>query len=149
MKVPFYGHVKQYHAIKEEIDSNIQRVLESGQYVMGPMLERFEQELADYHGMKYAVGVGNGTDALWLTFLALGIGPGDECVTTTNTFFATAEAIWIANATAVFVDSDPRTNCIDPSRIAAAITPKTKTRAQVLIYGHCAEMKQRRSSTTT
>ena len=63
---------------------------------MGPMLERFEQELAAYHGMKYAVGVANGTDALWLTFLALGIGPGDECVTTTNTFFAIAEAIWIA-----------------------------------------------------
>ena len=119
MKVPFYGHVKQYQAIKEDIDSNVRLVLESGQYVMGPMLERFEQELAGYHGMKYAVGVGNGTDALWLTFLALGIGPGDECVTTTNTFFATAEAIWIANATAIFVDSDSRTNCIDPSRIEA------------------------------
>jgi dTDP-4-amino-4,6-dideoxygalactose transaminase len=141
MKVPFYGHVKQYHAIKEEIDSNIQLVLESGQYVMGPMLERFEQEFADYHGMKYAAGVANGTDALWLTFLALGIGPGDECVTTTNTFFATAEAIWIANATAVFVDSDPRTNCIDPSRIEAAITPKTKALVPVHLYGQCADMK--------
>jgi dTDP-4-amino-4,6-dideoxygalactose transaminase len=141
MKVPFYGHVKQYHAIKKEIDSNIQLVLESGQYVMGPMLERFEQELAGYHGMKYAVGVGNGTDALWLTFLALGIGPGDECVTTTNTFFATAEAIWIAKATAVFVDSDSRTNCIDPSRIEAAITPKTKALVPVHQYGQCADMK--------
>src|SRR5690348_10941473 len=140
MKVPFYGHVKQYQAIKDEIDSNIQLVLESGQYVMGPMLERFEQELADYHGMKFAVGVANGTDALWLTFLALGIGPGDECVTTTNTFFATAEAIWIANATAVFVDSDPRTNCIDPSRIEAAITPKTKAIVPVHLYGQCADM---------
>src|SRR6476660_1942235 len=108
---------------------------------MGPMLERFERELADYHGMKFAVGVANGTDALWLTFLALGIGPGDECVTTTNTFFATAEAIWIANATAVFVDSDPRTNCIDPSRIEAAITPKTKALVPVHLYGQCADMK--------
>jgi dTDP-4-amino-4,6-dideoxygalactose transaminase len=90
MKVPFYGHVKQYHSVKAEIDARMAEVLESGQYVMGPMLKRFEQELAAYHGMKYAVGVGNGTDALWLTFLALGIGPGDECITTTNTFFATA-----------------------------------------------------------
>ena len=108
MKVPFYGHVRQYHNIKKEIDANMQEVLESGQYVMGPMLKRFEKELAAYHGMKHAIGVGNGTDALWLAFMALGIGPGDECITTTNTFFATAEAIWIAGATAVFVDSDPQ-----------------------------------------
>lgn len=141
MTVPFYGHVQQYHNIKSEIDTNIREVLESGQYVMGPMLKRFERELAEYHGMKYAAGVGNGTDALWLTFLALGIGPGDECVTTTNTFFATAEAIWIANATAVFVDSDARTNCIDPSRIEAAITPKTRALVPVHLYGQCADMK--------
>src|SRR5581483_2010139 len=141
MNVSFYGHVRQYHNIKAEIDANIQEVLESGQYVMGPMLKRFEQELADYHGMKYAVGVGNGTDALWLTFLALGIGPGDECITTTNTFFATAEAIWIAGATVVFVDSDPKTNCIDPASIEAAITPKTKAIVPVHLYGQCADMK--------
>ncbi|HEY2018810.1 MAG TPA: DegT/DnrJ/EryC1/StrS family aminotransferase, partial [Bryobacteraceae bacterium] len=141
MNVGFYGHVRQYHNIKSEIDANIQEVLESGQYVMGPMLKRFEKELAAYHGTKYAVGVGNGTDALWLTFQALGIGPGDECITTTNTFFATAEAIWIAGATAVFVDSDPRTNCLDPSRIEAAITPKTKALVPVHLYGQCADMK--------
>jgi len=104
INVSFYGHVRQYHNIKEEIDSNIREVLESGQYVMGPMLKRFEQELAGYHGAKYAIGVGNGTDALWLSFKALGIGPGDECITTTNTFFATAEAIWFTGATVVFVD---------------------------------------------
>jgi dTDP-4-amino-4,6-dideoxygalactose transaminase len=141
MTVPFYGHVKQYHNIKSEIDANIHEVLESGQYVMGPMLKRFEKELADYHGMKYAVGVGNGTDALWLTFMALGIGPGDECITHPNTFFATAEAIWVANATAIFVDSDPKTNCIDPSKIEAAITPKTKALVPVHLYGQCADMK--------
>src|SRR5512134_2461679 len=110
MFVSFYGHVRQYHSLKAEIDGNMQKVLESGQYVMGPMLKQFEQELAAYHGMKYAAGVNSGTDALWLVFLALGIGEGDECITTVNTFFATAEAIWFANATAVFVDSDPRTN---------------------------------------
>ena len=141
MTVPFYGHVKQYHTIRREIDANIQEVLESGQYVMGPMLKRFEKEFAAYHGMKHAVGVGNGTDALWLTFMALGIGPGDECITHPNTFFATAEAIWIAGATTVFVDSDPKTDCIDPSKIEAAITPKTKALVPVHLYGQCADMK--------
>jgi dTDP-4-amino-4,6-dideoxygalactose transaminase len=141
MIVPFYGHVRQYHNIKAEIDSNMNEVLESGQYVMGPMLSKFEKELAVYHGMNYAIGVGNGTDALWLSFMALGIGPGDECITTTNTFFATAEAIWIAGATAVFVDSDPRTACLDPSKIEAAITAKTKALVPVHLYGQCADMR--------
>ncbi|MBZ5584741.1 MAG: DegT/DnrJ/EryC1/StrS family aminotransferase [Acidobacteriia bacterium] len=141
MNVSFYGHVRQYHNIQTEIDSNIHEVLESGQYVMGPALKRFEKEFAEYHGMKYACGVGNGTDALWLAFQALGIGPADECITTANTFFATAEAIWIAGATAVFVDSDPRTHCLDPSRIEAAITPRTKALVPVHLYGQCADMK--------
>jgi dTDP-4-amino-4,6-dideoxygalactose transaminase len=141
MDVPFYGHQRQYHSIKKEIDANINEVLESGQYVMGPMLKRFEKELAEYHGLKHAIGVGNGTDALWLSFMALGIGPGDECITHPNTFFATAEAIWIAGATAVFVDSDPKTNCIDPAKIEAAITPRTKAIVPVHLYGQCADMK--------
>jgi len=141
LSVAFYGHVRQYHNIRAEIEASIQEVLESGQYVMGPMLQRFERELADFHGTKYAIGVGNGTDALWLTFKALGIGRGDECITTTNTFFATAEAIWIAGATVVFVDSDARTNCIDPAKIEAAITPHTKAVVPVHLYGQCADMK--------
>ena len=141
MNVGFYGHVRQYHNIKDEIDANMKEVLESGNYVMGPMLKRFEKEFAAYHGTKYAIGVGNGTDALWLSFMALGIGPGDECITHTNTFFATAEAIWVAGATAVFVDSDPKTNCIDPAKIEAAITPKTKAIVPVHLYGQCADMK--------
>ncbi len=141
LMVPFYGHVRQYHNIKAEIDANIHEVLESGQYVLGPMLKKFEGELAQFHGTKYAVGVGNGTDALWLTFKALGIGRGDECITTTNTFFATAEAIWFTGAAVVFVDSDPRTNCIDPTKIEAAITPRTKLIVPVHLYGQCADMK--------
>src|SRR5512137_628492 len=140
MKVAFYGHVHQYHNIKSEIDKNIKTVLESGQYVMGPMLKKFEGELAAYHGTKFAVGVGNGTDAIWLALMALGIGPGDEVITHPNTFFATAEAIWIAGATAVFVDCDPKTKCIDPARIEAAITPKTKAIVPVHLYGQCADM---------
>lgn len=140
MEVGFYGHVRQYHNIKAEIDANIAQVLESGGYVMGPMLKRFEEELARSSGTKYAVGVGNGTDAIWLTLMALGIGPGDECITTTNTFFATAEAIWIAGATAVFVDCCPKTKCICPEKIEAAITPRTKAIVPVHLYGQCADM---------
>jgi dTDP-4-amino-4,6-dideoxygalactose transaminase len=141
MKVEFYGHVRQYHNIKSEIDANIKEVLESGQYVMGPMLKRFEGELAKYHGTKFGIGVGNGTDAIWLTLMALGIGKGDEVITHPNTFFATAEAIWVAGATAVFVDCDPKTKCIDPAKIEAAITPKTKAIIPVHLYGQCADMK--------
>jgi dTDP-4-amino-4,6-dideoxygalactose transaminase len=140
MKVEFYGHVRQYHNIQAEIDKNIRTVLESGQYVMGPMLKKFEGELAAYHGTRFAVGVGNGTDAIWLALMALGIGPGDEVITHPNTFFATAEAIWIAGATAVFVDCDPRTKCIDPAKIEAAISPKTKAIIPVHLYGQCADM---------
>lgn len=140
MKVEFYGHVRQYNNIKSEIDRNMQEVLLSGQYVQGPMLKRFEAELAAYHGTKYAVGVGNGTDAIWLALMALGIGPGDEVITHPNTFFATAEAIWIAGATAVFVDCCPKTKCICPANIEAAITPKTKAIIPVHLYGQCADM---------
>ncbi len=140
MKVSFYGHVRQYHNIQSEIDANIHTVLESGEYVQGPMLKKFEKELADFHNLPYAIGVGNGTDAIWLTLMALGIGPGDEVITHPNTFFATAEAIWIAGATAVFVDCDPKTKCIDPARIEAAITPKTKAIIPVHLYGQCADM---------
>src|SRR5438309_3137108 len=141
MKVEFYGHVRQYHNIKSEIDANIKEVLESGQYVMGTMLKKLEGELAKYHGTKFAVGVGNGTDAIWLVLMALGIGPGDEVITHPNTFFATAEGIWIAGATAVFVDCDTQTRCIDPAKIEAAITPKTKAIVPVHLYGQTADMK--------
>jgi dTDP-4-amino-4,6-dideoxygalactose transaminase len=141
MKVGFYGHVRQYHNLKDEIDAAVQEVLESGAYVMGPALEQFEHEFAKYFGMKYAIGVNSGTDALWLTFMALGIEPGDEVITTANTFFATAEAIWIAGGKPVFVDSDPRTNNIDGTQIEAAITSRTVGIVPVHLYGHCADMK--------
>jgi len=140
MKVEFYGHVRQYNNIKAEIDANLQEVLLSGSYVQGPMLKRFEAEFARYSGTKFAVGLGNGTDAIWLSLMALGIGPGDEVITHPNTFFATAEAIWIAGATAVFVDCDPQTKCIDPAKIEAAITPKTKAIVPVHLYGQCANI---------
>src|SRR5437667_9073109 len=140
MKVEFYGHVRQYRNLQREIDANLQEVLSSGSYVQGPMLKRFEGELAKYHGTKFAAGLGNGTDAISLALMAFDIGPGDEVITHPNTFFATAEAIWIAGATAVFVDCDPKTKCIDPARIEAAITSKTKAIVPVHLYGQCADM---------
>ena len=81
MQVGFYGHVRQYKNIQAEIDANIKRVIESGEYVQGPMLKQFEQELAAFHGTTHAIGVGNGTDAIWLALMAMGIGPGDEVIT--------------------------------------------------------------------
>jgi dTDP-4-amino-4,6-dideoxygalactose transaminase len=140
MKVGFYGHVRQYENIKSEIDANMQEVIMSGNYVQGPMLAAFEKQAKEYFGSKYAIGVGNGTDALWLSLMALGIGEGDEVITNANTFFATAEAIWIAGAKAVLIDCDPKTKCIDPTKIEAAITPNTKAIMPVHLYGQCADM---------
>ncbi len=141
VKVGFYGHVRQYHNLKNEIDAAIHEVLESGSYVMGPKLKQFEKELAAYCHAQEAVGVNSGTDALWLVFMTLGIGPGDEVITTSNTFFATAEAIWIAGATAVFIDCDPKTCNLDVNLLEAAITPKTKAIVPVHLYGQPAEMR--------
>ena len=140
IKVPFYGHARQYHSIKAEIDQAICAVLESEAYVMGPTLARFEGELAQYFGMKHAVGVNSGTDALWLVFMALGIKRGDEVITTANTFFATAEAIWIAGGKPVFVDTDHKTNNIDPARIEKTITSRTVGIVPVHLYGQCVDM---------
>jgi dTDP-4-amino-4,6-dideoxygalactose transaminase len=140
IRVPFYGHARQYRSIKDEIDRAICSVVESEAYVMGPTLARFEQELAQYFGMKHAVGVNSGTDALWLVFMALGIKRGDEVITTANTFFATAEAIWIAGGKPVFVDADRRTANIDPAQIEAAITARTVGIVPVHLYGQCADM---------
>jgi dTDP-4-amino-4,6-dideoxygalactose transaminase len=141
VKVPFYGHVRQYHSLKKEIDEAILSVLESNQYVMGPAVGKFESEFAKYYGTKHAIGLNSGTDALWLVFMALGVKPGDEIITTANTFFATAEAIWIAGAKAVLVDCDPKTRNIDPAKAEAAITSRTKGIVPVHLYGQCADMK--------
>ena len=140
VRVPFYGHVRQYHNLKQDIDNAITDVLESGKYTLGPVMKRFEGELADYMGTKHGIGVNSGTDALWLVFLALGIGKGDEVITTSNTFFATAEAIWLVGATPVFVDCRPDTRNIDVSKIEEKITGKTRAIVPVHLYGQTAEM---------
>ena len=140
-QVDFYGHVRQYHNLKAEIDAAILEVLESGSYVLGPKLTQFEADLAKYCNTKEAVGLNSGTDALILVLKALGVGPGDEVITTSNTFFATAEAVWLVGATPVFVDIEPKTCNIDPNLIEAAITPKTKAIIPVHLYGQTAEMR--------
>jgi dTDP-4-amino-4,6-dideoxygalactose transaminase len=140
-QVDFYGHVRQYHNLKTEIDAAILEVLESGSYVLGPKLKQFEGELAKYCNTKEAVGLNSGTDALVLVLKALGVGTGDEVITTSNTFFATAEAVWLVGATPVFVDIEPKTCNIDPTLIEAAITPKTKAVIPVHLYGQPAEMR--------
>ncbi len=140
MKVGFYGHVRQYHNIQAELDAAIHAVLESGEYVLGPTLARFEGELATYFQMKTAIGVNSCTDALWLALLALGVGAGDEVITTSNTFFATAEAIWFTGAKAVFVDIEPDTCNLDVTKIEAAITPKTRAIIPVHLYGQLVDM---------
>jgi dTDP-4-amino-4,6-dideoxygalactose transaminase len=141
-KVPFYGHVRQYLSIKNEIDANMQKVLMSGEYVSGPMLKQFEGELAAYAGTKHAIGVANGTDALWLAMMALGLKAGDEIITNANTFFATAEAGWIAGCKVILVDCDEKTRCIDIAKLKAAIGPKTKAIVPVHLYGQCAPMRE-------
>jgi dTDP-4-amino-4,6-dideoxygalactose transaminase len=140
-QVDFYGHVRQYHSLKAEIDAAILEVLESGSYVLGPKLKQFESELAKFSNTKEAVGLNSGTDALVLVLKALGVGPGDEVITTSNTFFATAEAVWLLGATPVFVDIEPNTCNIDPNLIEAAISPKTKAIIPVHLYGQPAEMR--------
>lgn len=140
VKIPFYGHVRQYHNLQSEIDGAIRGVLESGVYTLGPKGKQFEAELAEYFGMKAAIGVNSGTDAIWLVLLALGIGKGDEVITTSNTFFATAEAVWLVGATPVFVDIEPKTRNIDVTKIEEKITPRTKAIIPVHLFGQLADM---------
>ncbi len=130
----------QYKRIQEDIDQRIKAVLEHGQYIMGPEVQALEERLAAYTGVQHCIGVSSGTDALLIALMALDVGPGDEVVTTPFTFFATAEMISLIGAKPVFVDIDPRTYNIDPAKIEAAITPKTKAILAVSLYGQCADL---------
>jgi UDP-2-acetamido-2-deoxy-ribo-hexuluronate aminotransferase len=140
VKVPFYGHVKQYLNHKEDFDKAINDVLMSGVYTLGSQGKALEKELQDYLGMKRAITLNSGTDALWFAMLALGLKPGDEIITTSNTFFATAEAAWLIGVTPVFVELDPKTRNIDVTKIEEKITPRTKMIVPVHLYGQPADM---------
>ena len=138
--IPLCDLQQQYTALKGEIDEAMQQVAADAAYILGPNVKAFEQELADYCGSKYAVGVGSGTDALHLALRALEIGPGDEVITTPFTFIGTTEAICLVGAKPVFVDVDPQTFNLDPLKIEAAITPKTKAVLPVHLYGQSCDM---------
>ncbi len=127
-------------AHRREIDEAIARVLDGGRYILGAEVEAFESELAEYCGVGHAVGVGSGTEALHIALAALGIGPGDEVITTAHTAVATATAIRLCGATPVFADIDERAFTIDPSAIAAVITDKTRAIVPVHLYGHPASL---------
>lgn len=129
----------QYKTIKENINFRIQQVLEHGQYILGPEIAELEEKLAAFIGVKHCITVANGTDALLIAMMALGIRPGDEVITTPFTFIATAEMIAFLGAKPVFVDIDPKTYNIAANKIEQAITPKTKAIIPVSIFGQCAD----------
>lgn len=140
MNVPFMDLKSLHEPIKDEMNSAIQQVLESCAFAGGRFVDTFEKEFAGFCQCEHAIGVGSGTEALWLALLGLGIGTGDEVITVPNTFIATAEAISFCGATPVFVDIDERTYTMDPSLIEEAITPRTKAIIPVHLFGQMADM---------
>ncbi|MDD5170688.1 MAG: DegT/DnrJ/EryC1/StrS family aminotransferase, partial [Syntrophales bacterium] len=141
MRVPFVDLVAQYKTIKEEVDQAIQDVIQDAAFIGGKYVKQFEDAFAAYCRTKYCIGVGNGTDALFIALSALGVGQGDEVITVANSFIATPEAITLAGARVVFVDCNEGTYNIDVEKITAAITPRTKAIIPVHLYGNPADME--------
>src|SRR5690606_35905210 len=136
----FIDLAAQQARIKEKIDTNIQKVLAHGQYILGPEVDELEEKLAAFVGAKYCITVANGTDALQIAQMAFGIGPGDEVITPGFTYIATAETVALLGAKPVYVDICPKTYNLDPHKLEAGITPKTKAIIPVSLYGQCADM---------
>ncbi|ORL63660.1 aminotransferase DegT [Pseudomonas putida] len=137
--IEFIDLKSQQARIKGKIDAGIQRVLDHGQYILGPEVAELEQRLAEFVGAKYCITCANGTDALQIAQMALNIGPGDEVITPGFTYIATAETVALLGAKPVYVDVDPRTYNLDPALLEAAITPRTKAIIPVSLYGQCAD----------
>ena len=140
MQVPFLDLKAHHHSLRAELDAAIGAVIDASAFAGGPFVAKFEQEFAAFCGSAYAIGVGNGTDALWLSLLALGVGAGDEVITAPMTFMATAEAISFCGARPVFVDIDERTYTLDPKLLEGAINPRTKAIIPVHLFGQTADM---------
>ena len=140
MRVPFLDLQSQHEPLRSEFRAAIEEVIDTGAFAGGPFVARFEEDFATYCGCRHAIGVGSGTDALWLSLLALDIGPGDEVITVPNTFMATAEAITYCGARPVFVDVDERTHTMNPAEIERAITYRTKAIIPVHLFGQPADM---------
>ena len=139
--IPIFDSKRQYAQIGEEAEKAVCEVMRSGCYILGPNVKALEKELASYIGCNFTVALNSGTDALHIALRALDIGAGDEVITTAFTFVATAEAIGMVGAKPVFVDIDPDTFNIDPEKIEAAITPKTKAIIPVHLYGQPCDME--------
>lgn len=139
-KIPLVDLKAQYETIKPEIDAAIQRTIDRTAFILGPEAKQFEEHFAEFCGVKHAIGLDSGTAALHLALIALGVGAGDEVITTTHTFVATAEPVSLQGARPVFVDIDPRTYNMDPAQLEAAITPRTRAIIPVHLYGQPAEM---------
>lgn len=139
--VPLLDLARENGPVSREILTAISDVVASGKFVLGPDCERLEAEIAQICGAKYAVGCASGSDALLLALMARDIGPGDEVIVPSFTFFATASAAWRLGARPVFVDIDPTTFCIDPAKVAAAVTPRTRAIIPVHLFGQSAEME--------
>ena len=140
MHVPFLDLKAHHDSMRGELETAIREVMDSNAFAGGPFVAKFEQDFATYCGAADAIGVGNGTDALWLSMLALGIGAGDEVITVPMTFMATAEAISHCGAKPVFVDIDERTYTLDPDLLERAINPRTKAIIPVHLFGQAADM---------
>lgn len=130
----------QYQRLKADIDAGIQRVLDHGQYILGPEVSELEEKLAAFVGAKYCISCANGTDALQIAQMAFGIGPGDEVISPGFTYIATAETVALLGAKPVYVDIDRRTYNLDPALLEAAITPETRAIIPVSLFGQCADM---------
>lgn len=139
-QVPFLNLKAQHSPLRSEILATIGDVIDSSAFCGGSYVARFEEEFAGFCRTRHGIGVGNGTDALWFTLLALGVGPGDEVITVPATFIATAEAIAFCGARPVFVDIDPTTYTMNPAQVEQAITPRTKAIIPVHLYGQVADM---------
>jgi len=137
--IEFIDLKTQQARIKDKIDAGIQRVLDHGQYILGPEVAELEARLAEFVGAKYCITCANGTDALQIAQMALDIGPGDEVITPGFTYIATAETVALLGAKPVYVDVDLRTYNLDPALLEAAITPRTKAIIPVSLYGQCAD----------
>jgi dTDP-4-amino-4,6-dideoxygalactose transaminase len=140
MNVPFLDLKAHHEPIRDELNQAIGEVIDAGAFAGGPFVAAFERDFAAYCETRFAAGLGNGTDALWLSLLALGVGPGDEVITVPSTFMATAEAISFCGARPVFVDIDERTYTMDPGLIEGAITPRTRAIIPVHLFGQMADM---------
>jgi UDP-2-acetamido-2-deoxy-ribo-hexuluronate aminotransferase len=138
--IAFVDLMGQQRKILPELERRMKAVLQHNRYIMGPEIEELEGKLAAYTGATHCITVASGTDALLISLMALGIGPGDEVITTPFTFIATAETIALLRAKPVFVDIDPKTYNIDPIRIASAVSPRTKAIMPVSLYGQCADL---------